>query len=219
MKKILSVLVLAALVVCAFSISVSANNSPADKITIVDTDWDNASILDGEDNAVENIDFNRALIELTHHDAYADYVPATDRFESVFGEKYKDFRTYGSFDIALTNYAEKVLGVDGTLKDVAITISVPGIAEKNNPEVFYYDAVKGTYTIVDSTINGSEITFTVLPLTVPADDSATDVGYYGIIYMPASTSPETSVPTFAFAAVLVLALVGAAYAGKKVFAR
>ncbi|MBR4295256.1 MAG: hypothetical protein IKT56_00260 [Clostridia bacterium] len=219
MKKILSVLVLAALVVSAFSISISANNSPADKITIVDTDWDNASILDGENNAVENIDFNRALIELTHHDAYADYVPATDSFESVFGEKYKDFRTYGSFDIALTNYAEKVLGVDGTLKDVAITISVPGIAEKNNPEVFYYDAVKGTYTIVDSTINGSEITFTVLPLTVPSDDSATDVGYYGIIYMPATTSPETSVPMFAFVAVFILAIVGAAYAGKKVFAR
>lgn len=242
MKKILSVLVLAALVVSAFSISVSANNSPADKITIVDTDWDNASILDGEDNAVENIDFNRALIELTHHDAYADYVPVTDHFERVFGEKYRDFRSYGSFDIALTNYAKKVLGVGGVLKDVVITISVPGITEKNNPEVFYYDAVEDTYTIIESTINGSEITFKKLPLTVVADAarsaglnfatlssetvttgevdvSATGVGYYGIIYMPASTSPETSVPTFAFVAVLVLALVGAAYAGKKVFAR
>ncbi|MBE6538819.1 MAG: hypothetical protein E7671_05100 [Ruminococcaceae bacterium] len=243
MKKFLSILVVMALVFSTMALAVSATNSPTGKITYVSEK--DPVIVDKDGNEKADVDTTGTLIELTHHEEDKEYVPEAHEYKEVFGEKYEDFKFYGSFDIRLTEHGKKEVG-DGKLHGVEITINVPGLTAANNPTVFYYDMAHDTYVIIkDIVVNGSEITFEAMPLT-NTDDTAkaasidalavsllnatlaatnefvasdTDIGHYGVIYTGSVTSPSTGVPTAAFVVILVVALAGAAFAGKKVFAK
>lgn len=231
MKKFLSILVVMALVFSTMALAVSATNSPTGKITYVGETA--PVVVDKDGNEKTDVDTTGVIVELTHHDEDKDYVPEADEYKEVFGEKYEDFKFYGSFDLRLTEYGKEVVG-DGKLNGIELTINVPGLTAANNPTIFYYDVAHDTYVIIkDIVVNGSEITFEAMPLTAAnnavnavADSvtgefvaSDTDIGHYGVIYTGSVTSPSTGVPTAAFVAILVVALAGAAFAGKKVFAK
>lgn len=211
MRKILSILVVMALVFSTMAIAVSATSSPTGKITYVGEE--SPVVVDKEGNEKADVDTSAALVELEHHDDEKDYVPAAEEYKDAFGDKYEGFNFYGSFEFKLTEHGQEQIG-EGELKGANVTINVPGVTAANNPTVFYYDAANDTYVVCETTVNGSELTFTAMPLSADAG-----VGYYGVIYTGAITSPSTGVPTAAFVAILVVALAGAAFAGKKVFAK
>ncbi len=240
MKKIVSLLVLAALVFSALAVCVSANGSPAGKITkAVEA---NPTVVDAEGNAVTDVDASGAIVELSHHDEAAHYVPDEDQFHEHFGHEYDDYKFFGSFDLRLTEHGKKIVG-DGKLTGIELTINIPGMTAANNPTVFYFDVEHDIYHIIENIrVEGSNITFMAMPLTTANSTAAltsldaltvntllsatnavevsdTDIGHYGVIYTGAITSPATGVPTAAFVIVLVVALAGAAFAGKKIFAK
>ncbi len=238
MKKFVTLLVLTALVLSSLAMGISANGSPAGKIEkAVEA---NPVVVDAAGNEVADVDTSAALTELNYHEEKADYVPDPDQFVEHFGHAYDDHKFFGSFDLRLTDHGKKVVG-DGKLTGIEITITVPGLTAANSPKVFYFDVEHDVYHMIDEIkIEGSTITFKAMPLTA-ADSTAainadalavallnaaaapavsdTDIGHYGIIYTGALTSPSTGVPTAAFVAILVVALAGAAFAGKKIFAK
>ncbi|MBQ8207945.1 MAG: hypothetical protein IJZ89_04330 [Clostridia bacterium] len=239
MKKLVSILVLTALVLSTLSFAVSAAGSPVGKITSVAEA--NPAVVDAEGNAVADVDTTGALTKLTHHDEKADYVPDHDQFVAHFGHAFDGYKFFGSFDLRLTDHGKKVVG-NGKLTGVELTINVPGLTEANNITVFYFDVEHDVYHIIKNIkVEGSTVTFKAMPLTAGTDVAAlasvdalaisllsateevtvsdTDIGYYGVIYTGAVTSPSTGVPTAAFVIVLVVALAGAAFAGKKIFAK
>ena len=212
MKKLVSLLVLTALVLSSLAVCVSANGSPKGEITkAVEA---NPTVVDAAGNVVENIDITGGVLtELTHHAEAADYVPAEDQFGELFGNAYDGYKFFGSFDLRLTENGKKVVG-DGALSGIELTINIPGMTAANNPTVFYFDAANNEYHIIENIkVEGSTITFKAMSLT------SADIGYYGVLYTGAVTSPATGVPTAAFVIVLVVALAGAAFAGKKIFAK
>ncbi len=239
MKKLLSLLVLTALVLSTFAFAVSAANSPVGEITKAAEA--NPTVVDASGNAVADVDVSAELTKLTHHDEAADYVPDEEQFVEHFGHAYDDYKFYGSFDLRLTDHGKKVVG-DGKLTGVELTINLPGLTAANNITVFYFDVEHDVYHIIkDIKIEGSTVTFKAMPLTAAKETAAlavnnaltvsllsandafvasdTDIGHYGVLYTGAATSPSTGVPTALFAVVLVVALAGAAFAGKKVFAK
>ncbi len=240
MKKLVSLLVLTVLVLSSMAVCVSANGSPRGEIT--KTVEANPTVVDADGNVVESIDTTGgALTELTHHDEAADYVPDEDQFQEHFGHTYDDYKFFGSFDLRLTEHGKKVVG-NGKLTGVEITINIPGMTAANNPTVFYFDVEHDVYHIIENIrVEGSAVTFMAMPLTAANSSAAlasldaltvatvlsadapqvsdTDIGHYGVIYTGAITSPATGVPTAAFVIVLVVALAGAAFAGKKIFAK
>ncbi|MBR3967917.1 MAG: hypothetical protein IKJ91_12690 [Clostridia bacterium] len=241
MKKLVSLLVLTALVLSSMAVCVSANGSPKGEITkAVEA---NPTVVDADGNAVTDIDTTGgALTKLTHHEEEAHYVPDEDQFHEHFGHTYDDYKFYGSFDLRLTEHGKKVVG-NGKLTGIELTINIPGMTAANNPTVFYFDVEHDIYHIIKNIrVEGSTITFMAMPLTAANDEAAlasldaltvttlltanetvqvsdTDIGHYGVIYTGAITSPATGVPTAAFVIVLVVALAGAAFAGKKIFAK
>ena len=240
MKKLVSLLVLTALVLSSLAVCVSANGSPRGEITkAVEA---NPTVVDAAGNVVENIDTTGgAITELTHHDDVAEYVPDEDQFVEHFGHEYDDYKFFGSFDLKLTDHGKKVVG-DGKLTGIELTINIPGMTAANNPTVFYFDVEHNIYHIIENIrVDGSSITFMAMPLTAANSNAAlasldaltvatlltagapqvsdTDIGHYGVLYTGAITSPATGVPTAAFVIVLVVALAGAAFAGKKIFAK
>ena len=240
MKKLVSLLVLTALVLSSLAVCVSANGSPRGEITkAVEA---NPTVVDAAGNVVENIDTTGgAITELTHHDEAAEYVPDEDQFVEHFGHAYDDYKFFGSFDLRLTEHGKKVVG-DGKLTGIELTINIPGMTAANNPTVFYFDVERDIYHIIENIrVEGSTITFMAMPLTAANSNAAlasldaltvatlltagapqvsdTDIGHYGVLYTGAITSPATGVPTAAFVIVLVVALAGAAFAGKKIFAK
>lgn len=239
MKKLLSILVLTALVLSSLSIAISATKSPVNKITA--TEEANPTVVDASGNAVADVDTTGALVKLTHHEEEKEYVPDEAQFVSHFGHDFDGYKFYGSFDVRLTDHGKKVVG-DGKLTGVEITINVPGLTEANDITVFYFDVEHDVYHIIENIrVKGSTVTFKAMPLTAGSDVAAlpsadalavallsatntvtvsdTDIGHYGVIYTGTATSPSTGVPTAAFVIVLVVALAGAAFAGKKVFAK
>lgn len=239
MKKLVSILVLTALVLSTLSLAVSATGSPVGEITkAVEA---NPTVVDAEGNEVADVDATGALTELTHHDEAAEYVPEEDQFVEHFGHAYDDYKFYGSFDLKLTDHGKKVVG-NGKLAGVELTINVPGLTEANNITVFYFDVAHNVYHIIKNIrVEGSTVTFMAMPLTAAKNEAAlvsadaltvsllsaadavavsdTDIGHYGVLYTGTATSPSTGVPTAAFVIVLVVALAGAAFAGKKIFAK
>ncbi len=273
MKKILSILVLATLILSSFSMAVSAVDSPQGVITqvtgsetspaapiVTDIEGQTVEISELKDEEgkviVDTADMIGALTNFeVENDAkdvpetfeeviesFKESLPAKD-FADAFEEAgeepdLKEYKPYGEFRLELTDFGKKTIGENKL--EVEITINVPGITEENKPFVYFYSYTTKSYTYVKSTINGSNITFTSLPLTHRASSiaagsndalniallSAADVevldtadGYYGVAYKGVAKSPSTGVETVAFVAVLVIALAGAAYAGKKVFVK
>ncbi|MEE0968572.1 MAG: hypothetical protein U0M06_04280 [Clostridia bacterium] len=255
MKKILSLVIAAAMLFAFFAVAVNAGSSPVGTITKVEEA--KVTIVDGEGNKVElpapgEDDGDGEIIEVSHIDD-AHYVPESfeeiieefsemmesEEFEEAFGDiEPSEFKPYGEFKIVLTDYAEKIVGDNQLVAEV--TIHVPGMTAANNPFVYYYEMATGEYRFIPSKIEGSKITFEMMPFSAARDiarafrvktlsatpiltsaPAAADpsVGYYGIAYTGTITSPDTGVPTALFAAVLVVALAGAAFAGKKVFAK
>ena len=213
MKKFLSILVVMALVFSTMAIAVFATTSPTGKITYVGEESPVVVDKDGKEKA--DVDTSGALVELEHHDDEKDYVPAAEEYVEAFGDKYEGFKLYGSFEFKLTEHGKEQVG-DGELKGVSVTVNVPGVEAANNPTVFYYDVENDTYVICETKVNGSELTFEAMPLSAAEGEN---IGYYGVIYTGSVTSPSTGVPTVAFVVILVVALAGAAFAGKKVFAK
>lgn len=239
MKKLISILVLTALVLSSLSLAVSANGSPTG--TISKAVEANPTVVDAQGNAVADVDTTSELTKLTHHDEKAEYVPDHDQFVSHFGHNYDGYKFFGSFDLRLTDHGKKVVG-GGKLTGVELTINVPGLTKENNITVFYFDVEHDVYHIIKNIkVEGSTVTFKAMPLTAGTSAAAlasvdalsisllnateevtvsdTDIGHYGVIYTGTATSPSTGVPTAAFVIVLVVALAGAAFAGKKVFAK
>ncbi len=237
MKKLLSILVMTALVLSSLALAISATGSPTGEITKADEA--EPTVVDKDGNAVTEI-ADGEMIKVTDDDE-AEHIPESDEFAETFGEKYADYKAYGAFHVTLTDHGKAIVK-DGKLTGIKITITVPGLSAANAPTVYYHDVAHNKYIIVESTVEGNKITFTALPLTgevstasvakavnaltatvlsATADHviSDTDIGYYGIIYTGAATSPSTGVPTAAFVIVLVVALAGAAFAGKKIFAK
>ena len=107
MKKLVSLLVLTALVLSSLAVCVSANGSPRGEITkAVEA---NPTVVDAAGNVVENIDMTGgAITELTHHDDVAEYVPDEDQFVEHFGHEYDDYKFFGSFDLKLTDHGKKI---------------------------------------------------------------------------------------------------------------
>ena len=98
-----------------------------------------------------------------------------------------------------------------TIKTTTVTLNVPGLTEANAPKIVSYDPETKAYTAVATTVAGSNVSATV---PVASDN----VAYIAVIYTGAATSPETNVAAWAIGVVALVALAGAVYAGKKVFA-
>lgn len=239
MKKFVAFLVLTSLVLSSLALCVSANLSPTGKI--VKASESNPTIVDANGNVVADVDTTGGPItELTQNDDDGAYVPDPNQFAEAFGETFSEFKLYGSFELRLTDFGKKVVG-DGKLAGVEITLNIPGMTAANNPTVFYFDVEKNIYQVIeDIKVDGSNITFKAMPLTAAkstaaatyanaltvsltsaeqAEVSDTDIGHYGVLYTGTITSPSTGVPTAAFVIVLVVALAGAAFAGKKIFSK
>ncbi len=224
MKKLLSLLVLTAMLLASFAFAATATGSPVGAITKVTEA--NPVFTDGT-GAVVTPTVTDVLTDL-EADNNAAYLPTN--IGTALGAAYANHKNFGGFAHSLTEYGKTVVG-SGTLV-VDVTINVPGVTAANSPAVYYYNAAANTYTVLSSTVDGSTVTFKTMPLTgattaaagelsvslLSATDAAS-VGYYGVVYTGAVTSPSTGVQTTLFIVVLAVALAGAAFAGKKVFAK
>lgn len=237
MKKFLSILVLAALVLSTLSLAVSAKESPDGKVKLVETITDDVVVKNGEGAEIEEIP--EIVIEIEVHEEHHEPFAEVEDFGKAFGEKFADFKNYATFELKLSEETKELLDHGYVVSNVKVVLSVPGLTADNVPTVVYHDNETDKFTVLKTKAEGSKLTFTALPLTVLAESafaglnlkalaaedveitevSATDKGYYGIIYTDAETSPSTGVNTVVFGLIFVIALAGAAFAGKKVFAK
>ena len=182
MKKIISVLVLATVILSSLAIAVSATQSEVGTITIVDIDkYEGSNVAKITPVASESEEWTKAK--------------APEGLDE----------TYGFFTLTLTDDAKAA----GT-KEATVTISVPGLTAANSPVVAVYNAEKNAFVAAENIkVNGSEITFKA---------TFTDgVVKCSVLYNEAATSPETGVPAGIVCGVLVIAVLGAAYTGRKAF--
>ena len=205
MKKIVSILMIAAMLVLCFAATVSASNaSPKGEVSFVGIG--DVTIVDKEGTAVE-----AELPEKVVNVEVPEETPVVkEEVVEKLGGDYSEYKFYGAFAVELTPEAKAVVG-DGSIKDTAITVAVAGIDETNTPVIVAFDEATGEYKVVESTVKGTEITFNA---TVGSETL-----HYAIVYVPSETSPSTGVATWALVAVLAVAVVGAAFAGKKAFAK
>lgn len=205
MKKLVSFLVLTALVLSSLAICVSANGSPVGEIKVVTEA--KVNVVDAEGNAVANVDTSVALVTVTDTTKTADVAPEN---MADLGEAYAEYKSYGTISVELSDHGKTVVG-EGKLESVEITVNVPGIAAANAPAIYCFDSATQKYEVLECKVNGTEVTFTATNIS--------ETVTYGVIYTGAITSPSTGVPTVAFVVLLVVALAGAAFAGKKIFAK
>ena len=205
MKKILSVLLAAVMLTAGFAMAISAaNDSVTGKITFVS--YDEKSVVDNDGNPVD-VELPEKPVSVKPDE---DTPIKAEELIGKLGDEHDEFKFYGAFDVELTPEAKKIVG-DGSVKEMEITVTAAGIDASNTPTIVIYDNVTGEYKVVESTVNGNEITFKV--------DISTETLHYGIIYTGSATSPSTGVPAWAFVAVIVVAAAGAVFAGKKAFAK
>ena len=236
MKKFLSILVLTALILSTLSLAVSAKASPKGEVTHVDTITDEAVVENKDGEAVDGIEI---VIEVEVHEEHHEPFAEIEDFGETFGEKFADFKNYATFEVRFSEETKELLDHGYVVHSVKVVLHVPGLTADNVPTVVYHDNVTDEFTVLETKVEGSNITFTALPLTVLADSAfaglnlqalagesvtitdvtPTDKGYYAIIYTSAETSPSTGVNTVVFGLIFVVALAGAAIAGKKVFSK
>ena len=204
MKKLVSLLVVLTMLVACFATSAFAANSPVGNVTVKEV----AGIeVEGLTEAESDKIADEFKLEVST-EAWVDPIKTTAGITEKLGEV--DYKLFQGAKLVLSDEGEALLG-DKTVKTATVTLNVPGVTEANAPKVVSYDPATKAYTVVTTTVVGSNVSATV---PVAADG----VAYVAVIYTGAATSPETNVAAWAFGVVAIVALVGAVYAGKKVFA-
>ena len=204
MKKLVSLLVVLTMLVACFATSAFAANSPVGNVTVKEV----AGIeVEGLTEAESDKIADEFKLEVST-EAWVDPIKTTAGITEKLGEV--DYKLFQGAKLVLSDEGEALLG-DKTVKTATVTLNVPGVTEANAPKVVSYDPATKAYTVVTTTVVGSNVSATV---PVAADGAA----YVAVIYTGAATSPETNVAAWAFGVVAIVALAGAVYAGKKVFA-
>ena len=229
MKKLVSLLVALTLLVACFATTAFAANSPVGDITVTDV----AGVeVDGGNltaDALEQLaeEFVLEIVEDIKTN-WIEPISTTAGIQEKVGVA--DYKLFQGAKLVLSEVGVKILSGEHVLKSAApkvatiadtaakatiktttVTLNVPGITEANAPKVVSYDPETKAYTPVATTVAGSNVSATV---PVASDN----VAYIAVIYTGAATSPETNVAAWAFGVVAIVALAGAVYAGKKVFA-
>ncbi len=205
MKKLVSLLVVLTMLVACFATTAFAAKSPVGDITVKEV----AGVeVEGtlSDADAEKVAGEFELKVVT--DEWIDPIKTTAGIADKVGES--DYKFFQGAKLVLSEEGEAILG-DNKVKTATVTLNVPGVTEANAPKVVSYDPETKAYTVVTTTVVGSNVSATV---PVAADG----VAYVAVIYTGAATSPETNVAAWAIGVVAIVALAGAVYAGKKAFA-
>lgn len=229
MKKLVSLLVALTLLVACFATTAFAANSPVGDITVTDV----AGVeVDGGNLTAEALEqlAEEFVLEIVEDikTNWIEPISTTAGIQEKVGVA--DYKLFQGAKLVLSEVGVKILAGEQVLKSAApkvatiadtaakatiktttVTLNVPGITEANAPKVVSYDPETKAYTPVATTVAGSNVSATV---PVASDN----VAYIAVIYTGAATSPETNVAAWAFGVVAIVALAGAVYAGKKVFA-
>ncbi len=230
MKKLVSLLVVVTMLVACFATTAFAANSPVGDLTLTDVAGVEVEGGNLSAKAVEKLaeEFDLEVIKDTKVNWIAPISTPAGIKEKVGVADYKLFQGAKlvlseagvkilTGETVLKNTAPTVATISAsaaakaTVKTTTVTLNVPGITEANAPKIVSYDPATKAYTPVTTTVAGSNVS-----ATVPV--SSDNVAYIAVIYTGAATSPETNVAAWAIGVVAIVALVGAAYAGKKVFA-
>lgn len=204
MKKLVSMLVVLTMLVACFATTAFAAKSPVGDLTVKEV----AGVeVEGLTEAEADKLANEMKLEVST-DAWVDPIKTTAGIADKVGED--DYKFFQGAKLVLSEEGETLLG-DKTVKTATVTLNVPGVTEANAPKIVSYDPATKAYTVVTTTVTGSNVSATV---PVAADG----VAYVAVIYTGAASSPETNVAAWAIGVVAIVALAGAVYAGKKVFA-
>ncbi len=230
MKKLVSLLVALSLVVVALATVASATNSPVGDITLVD-----APKVEVEGGTLTPAALEKLAeeIEVTPVAKTEDWVAPISTpagIKEKVGATYDNFNLFQGIEVSLSETGVKILTGEITLsapkaatisavtiaetsaklKNTTVTLNAPGLTKANAPTVVSYDPAAKTYTAIDTTVSGSNLTATV---PVAADG----IAYVGVIYTGVPQSPSTNVAAWAIGVIAIVALAGAVYAGKKAF--
>ncbi|MBO5281499.1 MAG: hypothetical protein J6B55_09885 [Clostridia bacterium] len=229
MKKLVSLLVVLTMLVACFATSAFAAKSPVGDMTITDV----AGVeVDGGNLTAEALEqlAEEFILEIVKDikTNWIEPISTTAGIQEKVGVA--DYKLFQGAKLILSEAGVKILtgehalksaaptvatiadtAAKATIKTTTVTLNVPGITEANAPKIVSYDPETKAYTAVATTVAGSNVSATV---PVASDN----VAYIAVIYTGAATSPETNVATWAIGVVALVALAGAVYAGKKVFA-
>ena len=229
MKKFVSILVALTMLVACFATSAFAAKSPVGDMTITDV----AGVeVDGGNLTAEALEqlAEEFVLEIVEDikTNWIEPISTTAGIQEKVGVA--DYKLFQGAKLILSEVGVKILTGEHTLKSAAptvatiadtaakatiktttVTLNVPGLTEANAPKIVSYDPETKAYTTVATTVAGSNVSATV---PVASDN----VAYIAVIYTGAATSPETNVAAWAIGVVALVALAGAVYAGKKVFA-
>ena len=229
MKKLVSMLVVLTMLVACFATTAFAANSPVGDITVTDVAGVEVEGGNLTAEALEQLaeEFVLEIVEDIKTN-WIEPISTTAGIQEKVGVA--DYKLFQGAKLVLSEVGVKILAGEHVLKSAApkvatiadtaakatiktttVTLNVPGITEANAPKVVSYDPETKAYTPVATTVAGSNVSATV---PVASDN----VAYIAVIYTGAATSPETNVAAWAFGVVAIVALAGAVYAGKKVFA-
>ena len=229
MKKFVSILVALTMLVACFATSAFAAKSPVGDMTITDV----AGVeVDGGNLTAEALEqlAEEFVLEIVEDikTNWIEPISTTAGIQEKVGVA--DYKLFQGAKLILSEVGVKILTGEHTLKSAAptvatiadtaakatiktttVTLNVPGLTEANAPKIVSYDPETKAYTTVATTVAGSNVSATV---PVASDN----IAYIAVIYTGAATSPETNVAAWAIGVVALVALAGAVYAGKKVFA-
>ncbi|MBQ4327012.1 MAG: hypothetical protein IJC32_01195 [Clostridia bacterium] len=229
MKKFVSILVALTMLVACFATSAFAAKSPVGDMTITDV----AGVeVDGGNLTAEALEqlAEEFVLEIVEDikTNWIEPISTTAGIQEKVGVA--DYKLFQGAKLILSEVGVKILtgehalksaaptvatiadtAAKATIKTTTVTLNVPGLTEANAPKIVSYDPETKAYTAVATTVAGSNVSATV---PVASDN----VAYIAVIYTGAATSPETNVAAWAIGVVALVALAGAVYAGKKVFA-
>ena len=229
MKKLVSLLVVLTMLVACFATSAFAAKSPVGDMTITDV----AGVeVDGGNLTAEALEqlAEEFILEIVKDikTNWIEPISTTAGIQEKVGVA--DYKLFQGAKLILSEVGVKILtgehalksaaptvatiadtAAKATIKTTTVTLNVPGLTEANAPKIVSYDPETKAYTAVATTVAGSNVSATV---PVASDN----VAYIAVIYTGAATSPETNVAAWAIGVVALVALAGAVYAGKKVFA-